>query len=100
MAVAYKDFVPLPLEVKFFGGATYETLDAALERANAWMAEAGARVINIETVVLPNLHPDTGTAASGLRTSGDISSYWHQVIRVWYEADEPPVAENAPPPLT
>jgi hypothetical protein len=95
MAIAFKDFTPLPVETRFFGGTTYEPLEAALERANEWMTEAAVRVVNIETVLLPNLQPEVTTSASGIRTSGDMASHWHQVIRVWYDLEEPPAAASA-----
>jgi len=32
----------------------------------------------------------------GLRTSGEIGSYWYQVVRVWYEVETPPTKALPP----
>ena len=55
--------------------------------ANEWIAENGVDVVNIETVVLPEIweKDEEGTTDVDIRTSGECSSYWHQFIRVWYK---------------
>ena len=53
------------------------------------VAETGVRVINLETVVLPNLSSVDDASKVGIRTSGDMSSYWYQIVRVWYENPTP-----------
>ena len=93
MTIAYKDFQPAAVETTFFKGTTYEPMDAALARANQWMNAEGVRVINIETVVLPNLGANVQSSTSGIRTRGEVAVQWHQVIRVWYEVGEPPPPE-------
>ena len=44
--------------------------------------------------VLPNIHLEDGSTDGALATSGEMSSQWFQVVRVWYRRDTP-----APPPL-
>jgi hypothetical protein len=39
----------------------------------------------VETVVLPNIEETEDTSEVAIRTSGEMSSYWYQVVRVWYE---------------
>ncbi len=91
MSVAFKDFAPAKLRSGVFRNE-YEPLGSVVARANAWMQSAQVRVVNIETIVLPNLQADPDTLQSGIRTSGDVGSFWFQIIRVWYEVDEPPRA--------
>lgn len=65
----------------------YESFDSALAAANAWIGEERIEVINVETVVLPNIWQpsEEGTRDAGLRT-GDLA-VWHQFVRVWYRTD-------------
>ena len=90
MMLAFKDFVPRQLRAPRLGFSSealqgdYETLDAALTAANAWLREAGVEVVNVETVVLPNLWSsyEHGSADPALGSTG--SPIWNQFIRVWY----------------
>ncbi len=88
MLINYKDFFPTALKSGFFS-TEYETLSSTVLRANQWLAESGARVVNVETVVLPNIKTAEDASQTGLRTSGEISSHWYQVVRVWYEPPKP-----------
>jgi hypothetical protein len=84
----YQDFVPqMTAPGGFLTPAEYESFDRALEAANAWIKENDLRVMNIETVVLPNIWSpqEQGSGDTSLRTSGDFLSNWHQFIRVWYQ---------------
>lgn len=86
MKINFQDFVPAVVRSGFFSGTDYEPLPHVVRRANQWVEQTGARVLNIETVLLPNLQSDQDTSQSGIRTSGDVSSHWHQVVRVWHES--------------
>lgn len=86
--IHFHDFVPEMLTPPgFLKVATHEPLQAALDRANAWVQDNHVRVINIETVVLPNIWSryEEGASDPALGTSGESPSQWHQVIRIWYE---------------
>jgi hypothetical protein len=89
MAIGYKDFLPAVLKSGFFS-TEHEVLPAAVVRANEWIATSGVTVINVETVVLPNVREVDDASRVGLRTSGEMSSHWFQVVRVWYEMETPP----------
>ena len=86
--IAFADFVP---EVKVKGGLfqlqVTEELTEPLGRANEWIARESIDVINVETVVLPNIHESSeeGSTDTHLYTSGN-ANYWHQFIRVWYRS--------------
>jgi hypothetical protein len=89
MAIAFKDFFPTVLRAGFLS-SDYEPFSAVVNRANAWIATSGVQVLNVETLVLPNISDEAETQQTNIRTSGEMSSYWRQVLRVWYEA--PPAA--------
>jgi hypothetical protein len=89
MTIGYKDFFPAVLKSGFFS-TEHEYLPATVVRASAWVAQTGVRVINIETVVLPNIKRAEDASQVGIRTSGEMSSYWYQVVRIWYEIPSPP----------
>jgi hypothetical protein len=88
--VQFRDFVPKMLAApKLFKPGDYETLHDTLVAANQWIEEQNIRVLNIETVVLPNIWSryEEGTTDVALGTSGEMPSHWHQFIRVWYQTD-------------
>jgi hypothetical protein len=86
-AIAFKDFVPRqegtkPALLGLVQAAVYADLEEALSRANAWVARTGVDVINVETVILPNVRE---TDASALTTNRhDFADCWRQFLRVWY----------------
>ena len=84
MSIAYKDFFPTVLKSGFFS-TEHEALPATVSRAGQWIRGAGVRVINVETVVLPNIKTAEEASNVGIRTSGELGSHWYQVVRVWYE---------------
>ena len=83
----FRDFVPRMISgPALFRVAEYESFAAALAAANRWVDENAIAVINIETVVLPNIWSryEEGSGDTALGVSGDSPSFWHQFIRVWY----------------
>lgn len=87
--IKFQDFVPeIKDEGGFFKSATFEQLSEPLGRANEWIANNDVEVINVETVTLPNIfNPgEEGSTDTNLRSSGEFGTYWHQFIRVWYQA--------------
>jgi hypothetical protein len=84
MSLYYKDFFPVVLKSGFFS-TEHESLPATVARANAWVRETGIPIINIETIVLPNIQSVEDASRVSIRTSGEQSSYWYQVVRVWYD---------------
>lgn len=83
MAISHKDFFPTAIK-KSFLSVEYETLDAVLDRVNSWISASQIKVLNVETVLLPNVKEEE-TAKTEIRTSGEMSSYWYQIVRIWYE---------------
>lgn len=81
----YQDFVPRQIRASFpLAPVQYESFDEAVAAAGAWIAQGELQVVNVETVVLPALWQEEGSADSELRASGDSSTYWYQFVRVWY----------------
>ena len=83
----FRDFVPKQLhEPGLFKQGEYESFQAALDHANQWIDEDGIRVVNVETVVLPNIwsHWEEGSQDTSLGIGGGAGSRWYQFVRVWY----------------
>ena len=87
MGIAFKDFAPTPLRKGFFSlslAKKYTSLDVTLEKLNRWSQANDIDVLNIETVVVPNLDlEDEGTMEEAISVAGGISG-WYQFFRVWY----------------
>jgi hypothetical protein len=87
--IQFKDFYPKEVTpAGFLSRAQYESLYQAVDAANAWVNESNAKLLNIETVVLPNIHRphEEGTTDTSLWQGGESSATWHQFIRVWYSS--------------
>lgn len=85
--IAYQDFVPQQISPgNILCRAEYESFDAAVAAANAWIQQYSVKVLNIETVVLPNLWSSytQGTVDANISSLGDVGR-WNQFVRVWYE---------------
>ena len=85
--IAFQDFVPRQLQpAGFLTAAQYQPVDQTVQAANDWIRQYGVKVLNVETVVLPNVYDpgEEGTGDGDLRVSGDGRSDWYQLIRVWY----------------
>lgn len=88
----FRDFVPRSIETRArfldieFPETTFETFDACVDAARAWIAEEGIDVINLETVVLPNIYEpnEAGTTDADLVASSEIRTHWYQFLRVWH----------------
>lgn len=84
----YKDFVPKQISAPgLFKDGEHESFEHAVEAANQWLAETKVKLINIETVVLPNIWSrwEEGSDDASIGTSGDTPSRWHQFLRCWYQ---------------
>jgi len=84
--IAYEDFIPQQTSGPgFFTSAQYESFDEALKAANSFMVGRELMILNVETVVLPNVWDEEGTTDVSIDASGKTYSTWHQFIRVWYK---------------
>ena len=85
--IQFRDFVPEMLSApRLFKAGEYESMEAAVAAANSWIKEYDVKIVNVETVVLPNIWSryEEGTSDVALGTSGEMPSHWHQFVRVWY----------------
>ena len=91
--IRYQDFVPqMTKPAAFLSPAEHESFEASLREANLWIKANEIRVMNVETVVLPNIWSryEEGPGDPALGTSGESPSFWHQFVRVWYTVGEMP----------
>lgn len=83
--IQFIDFVP-DIKKNFLVANDIESLESTMRRMNEWIRRNESyEIINIETVVLPNMH---GRSEEG---SEDPELYfteyrpaWYQFLRVWY----------------
>lgn len=79
----FKDFAPQVVKKGFFE-TDYESFEKALDAANAWIRDHNIEVLNIETVVLPDMWIGDRTTDMAY-TFSESGSYWYQFLRVWYK---------------
>src|SRR5687767_15063198 len=94
------DFAPRMVRpAALFRLAEDEALQHAVAVANQWVRQYGVEVLNVETVVLPNIHGrgEEGSTDPQLTTLGEFRSEWYQVVRVWYQM--PDAGQAVPPPV-
>ena len=87
MPIAHRDFIPEMLDAGgLFRAPDFEPFERTLRRANEWIDNNHIALVNVETVVLPNVFSpgEEGTKDPALHTSGEMASRWHQFIRIWY----------------
>ena len=86
--ITYRDFAPHVIKRGLLHEDDYENFDAAVSAANKWLAESNIDLINLETVVLPNISAEKseGTADGRVETEEAMTSIneWYQFLRVWY----------------
>jgi hypothetical protein len=89
--IAYRDFAPRQLTAPaLLRPATLESLDEALAAANDWIETEKVDVVNVETVVLPNVWSphQKGTTDPQMITQSEFAVAWNQFIRVWYRVGD------------
>ena len=85
MTLQYKDFSPSAVEHKVLS-TEYESFSEVVAHANDWIRDSGVTVLNVETIVLPNLQEAKDTSQV-MKTIGQSGCYLFQVLRVWYDSD-------------
>jgi hypothetical protein len=97
--IAFRDFVPQPLNYKgppktilgLLKVPQFETLEEAVAAANEWIKREAIKVIHVETVVLPHTYiydaKDVGVTDQAI-VEGHKVAFWEQFARVWYETDK------------
>jgi hypothetical protein len=86
--ISYRDFAPRRIKRGLLRSDDYENFDAAVAAANSWIADSRVDVMNVETVVLPNITADgsEGTSDGRVETEEAMTSIneWYQFVRVWH----------------
>ena len=86
MIIQYKDLSPSAVEHKVLS-TEYENFSEVVAHANEWIRNSGVTVLNVETVLLPNLREAKDTSQV-MKTIGQSGCYLFQVVRVWYNDDK------------
>lgn len=78
------DFVP-EAEVSMFN-VNVNSLESAVKEMNEWLRiNEAVEMVNVETLLLPSIHRSGNhSETTKLRTAGETSSNWYQVVRLWY----------------
>lgn len=87
--IKFRDFAPPTEELGLLGERALESLEHAVESANHWINTFHVEVVNVETVLLPNIYGEAQTGEGELRTDGDRETSWYQIVRVWYHDSGP-----------
>lgn len=92
--IQYKDFAPRITERGPFGGPSeYESFLEVVREVNQWIASTSIRIINVETVVLPDSLKSTSDGVYGVTVSNGVypvmisqgvTVNYFQCVRVWY----------------
>ena len=86
--ILFKDFVPKQVsEPRFLSRGQYEAFEGTVARANDWITQVNANVLNVETVVLPNIHMRHEEGSTDPQLATGEGAYWHQLVRVWYRGE-------------
>jgi hypothetical protein len=86
MKIEVIDFVPEKAKGSLFKSGETQKFEAILNQVNEWIASNDVKIVNLETIVLPNIHEaeEEGSFDTELFTGGETHSQWYQLIRVWY----------------
>ena len=82
------DFTPkITKKGGFFRSTEMERFNDVVKQMNEWIDENEPEIVNIETVVLPNIHDpeEEGSEDTMLGADGQNASMWYQFIRLWYK---------------
>jgi len=87
--IAFKDFLPRQIRKQgFIKPPQWETMEQAVAAANEWIREQEVAVVNVETVVVPDLYrKGARTEGGGLSGVSNGPTGWSQFVRVWYRAE-------------
>ena len=83
----YKTFVPRQTKAYgFLSDGDFANFDDAVAAADEWIESTGVEIVQIETVVLPNMYDsgEKGPNDTYLRVPDRMANHWHQFLRVWY----------------
>ena len=85
--IKYKDFSPEITRANILGAVKEsDSFELVVKQVNIWVGSNPIKVINIETILFPNLHlqPKMADLENGVMTVGQGHNIF-QCVRVWYE---------------
>lgn len=83
--VKYRDFLPQEQQRGgLFGGVDFEGFDSCVTAMNDWLAENPVKVVNFETVTLPNIHNVDEDGSTDTELHASSHTVWYQFVRLWY----------------
>ncbi|HZH43781.1 MAG TPA: hypothetical protein VEY50_06860 [Lysobacter sp.] len=90
--LGFRDFVPADQTQALALSRKFESIEQVLARANAWIADSGVDVVNVETLLLPASVARSGAAAFQPHFQVDLGAFeiggsHVQVVRVWFRND-------------
>lgn len=83
--VMYRDFLPQETPRRgLFGGVDYSDFNSCAEAMNLWLEQNPVKIVQVETVILPNMHSayEDGSTDTELQVTGQ--TVWYQFVRLWY----------------
>lgn len=84
-AIVYKDFLPKLLKYKPEEKILeFEPFPNLVKSVNVWTKVNDVNIINIETLVLPNIFSTREHGSGDTCLITNQTTAWHQIIRVWY----------------
>ena len=87
--IQFKDFTIKTLENRSpLRAPEFELLEETMLRLNAWIEENEITVLNIETLLMPNIFSggEQRTSTRGAyRELVNHDTWWYQIFRVWYQ---------------
>jgi len=85
--IKHIDFEPKVLKKGgLFKSEQVATFKELVDELNSWLGQNEATVINIETVLLPNIHDEDEEGSEDTRLgTGRETAQWYQVVRLWYK---------------
>ena len=90
--IKYKDFAIKTIKQgNWISKPEFEPLEETLLRLNSWIEENELIVMNVETILMPNIYEDgtNRTSSKGAyksKEAGGVANLWYQIFRVWYQA--------------
>jgi len=87
--LGFYDFVPQQIGKNgLLQQPEMESLADTLARANQWIEEHSVTVMNVETVVLPNIHSRIEEGSTDPLIGAGQRNWVHQFIRIWFRYRE------------
>jgi hypothetical protein len=83
--VIYRDFLPQETPRRgLFGGVDYSDFNSCVEAMNVWLEQNPVKIVQVETVILPNMHSAHEDGSTDTELQVSAQTVWYQFVRLWY----------------